>query len=204
MSLALVAHQVANRPPAGSMSLRVTAIDGHGGAGKSTLANRIAHALGDAPIVHTDEFASWEEPLDWWPRLLEQVLEPLAAGKHARYQRYDWKARQLREWIDVPRGAHLVIEGVSASRLAFRPYLCFSIWVDTPRNVCLARGLARDGDDALGQWQQWIADEDRYVERETPDRHADLIVAGAPTLEHDPDHEVIVLREEPTRGAGRP
>ncbi len=46
-----------------------------------------------------------------------------------------------------------------------------------------------------------MADEDRYVVLEAPDRRADLIVDGAPTLEHDPEHEVIVLRrdEEPPR-----
>jgi cytidylate kinase len=38
------------------MPVRVTAIDGHGGAGKSTLADRIATALGDAPIVHNQSF----------------------------------------------------------------------------------------------------------------------------------------------------
>jgi uridine kinase len=195
MSIERVAQQVASRPPARSMPVRVTAIDGHGGAGKSTLAARIATVLGDAPIVHTDDFASWEEPLDWWPRLLEQVLLPLAAGEPAAYQRYDWTRHELSEWIDVPCGSHVVIEGVSSSRLAFRPYLGFAIWVETPRDVCLARGLARDGDDMLGQWEQWIADEDRYVERDDPVGYADLIIAGTQTIDYDPDHEVIVLRQ---------
>jgi hypothetical protein len=37
----------------------------------------------------------------------------------------------------------------------------------------------------LSQWRRWMADEDRYVEREAPDRRADLVV-DAPTIEHDP------------------
>jgi chloramphenicol 3-O-phosphotransferase len=127
MSLELVARQVANGPPAGSMPVRVTAIDGHGGAGKSTLADRIATALGDAPIVHTDAFASREEPCAWWPRRLEQVLRPLGAGEPARYQRYDWTRHELSEWIDIACGAHVVLEGVSSSRLMFRPYVWFAI-----------------------------------------------------------------------------
>lgn len=200
MSLERVARQVESRPPAGSMPVRVTAIDGHGGAGKSTLADRIATALGDAPIVHTDDFASWEDPFVWWPRLLEQVLRPLGAGKPARYQRYDWTRHALSEWIDVACGANVVLEGVSSSRLAFRPYVCFAIWVETPRDVCLARGLARDGDDMRGYWERWIAEEDRYIEREAPDRYADLIVAGAPKIDCDPDREVVVLREESRLG----
>ena len=175
------------------MPVRVTAIDGPGGAGKSSLAARIAAALGNAPVVHTDDFASWEQPLDWWPRLLEQVLVPLAAGENACYQRYDWSKRRLQEWIEVPRGPYVVIEGISSSRRAFRPYLSFSIWVDTPRATRLARGLDRDGESMRLQWEQWMTDEDRYVELEAPDQHADLIVCGAPTMQHDPDDEVIAL-----------
>jgi uridine kinase len=148
-----------------------------------------------APIVHTDDFASWEEPLEWWPRLLEQVLVPLAEGNAARYQRYDWTRHQLGEWVDLESDMCVVLEGVSAGRVAFRPYLSFVIWVETPRDVCLARGLERDGADMLSDWERWIADEDRYIERESPERYADLVVAGTPTIEHDPDREVVVLRE---------
>ena len=60
------------------MSTRIVAIDGHGGAGKSTLAEELAGELGSAQIVHTDDFASWGFPLDWWPRLLDEVLEPVS------------------------------------------------------------------------------------------------------------------------------
>src|SRR5437879_2186912 len=71
-------------------------------------------------------FASWEEPLDWWPRLLEQVLRPLADGNVLRYQRYDWTLHQLGEWVDVAVCAYVVLEGVSSSRDAFQPYLSFA------------------------------------------------------------------------------
>jgi predicted kinase len=45
---------------------RIVAVDGHGGAGKSSLAQLLSAELG-APVVHTDDFASWDNPLDWWP-----------------------------------------------------------------------------------------------------------------------------------------
>ncbi len=162
------------------MPVSVVAIDGRGGAGKSTLARHLAVALGGAPVVHTDDFASWEEPLDWWPRLLEQVLVPLATDGVAHYQRYDWEKRELDNWIDVS-GAHVVLEGVTANRAAFRPYLAFAIWVETPRALCLARGIERDGEAMRAQWDAWMAAEDQYIERESPREHADLVVAGAPT-----------------------
>jgi uridine kinase len=185
--------------PPDSMAVRVIAVDGHGGSGKTTLAERLAMFLG-APIVHTDDFASWEEPINWWPRLLEQVLRPLAARNAVRYQRYDWTLHQLGEWVELAADAYVVLEGVSASRDAFRPYLSFAIWLETPRETCLARGIERDGADMLSQWHQWMADEDRYVELEQPRLRADLVVAGAPALEHDPEREIVVMREGPALG----
>ena len=58
--------------------LRLVAVDGPGGAGKSTFAKELSEAAGAAPVVHTDDFAAADNPIDWWPRLLEQVIEPLA------------------------------------------------------------------------------------------------------------------------------
>src|ERR1700693_6281114 len=58
---------------------KLVGIDGHGGSGKSTLAELLAVHLG-AEIIHTDDFASWDNPKDWWPSLIRLVLQPLADG----------------------------------------------------------------------------------------------------------------------------
>jgi len=162
-----------------SRPVAVTAVDGPGGAGKSTFASRLADALGGVPIVHTDDFASWDQPLVWWPRLIEQVLQPLATGTRARYQRYNWVTRSLDDWIDID-ARHIILEGVGANRLAFAPYVTFAIWIDTPRAVRLARGLERDGAAMAEQWSIWMAAEDDYIERESPDARADLVISGDP------------------------
>jgi len=160
------------------MRTRIIAVDGLGGAGKSTLASSLAVTLGDAPVIRTDDFASWDNPLDWWPRLLSQVLSPLSHDCPAHYQRYDWETKELAEWIDVPPSKHIILEGVSASREAFRPYLAFSVWVETPREDRLRRGLERDGEEAFSNWREWMAREDEYIEREQPQSHVDLVVSG--------------------------
>jgi hypothetical protein len=72
-----------------------------------------------------------------------------------------------------------VIEGVSASREAFRPYPTLAVWVQTDRDERLRRGLAQDGRGALGQWREWMAREDVYIRRERPDSTADVVVSGA-------------------------
>ena len=155
---------------------RIVAVDGPGGAGKTSLAEWLAAQL-DAPVVHTDDFASWENPVEWWPELIAHALEPLAAGEPARYRPTSWGAEQ-REPLVIEPAEFVILEGVTASREAFRPYLAYSIWIDTPRGLRLKRGLDRDGAEALDEWEKWIAGEDRYVARERPAERADCVLRG--------------------------
>jgi uridine kinase len=78
----------------------------------------------------------------------------------------------------VPVTPFLVLEGVSASRAAFAPYLAFRVWVSTSRQERLRRGLERDGQDAIALWREWMAREDEYIAAERPHERADLIVSG--------------------------
>lgn len=158
------------------MTTRVIAVDGPGGAGKSTLASCLAREL-DAAIVSTDDFASWANPIDWWPDLIEKVLAPLAAGRNVQYTPTSWGGPPKGDVIIQPGGT-VLLEGVGASREAFRPYLTYSIWIETPRELRLRRGLARDGEDARDDWDRWMAAEDAYVERERPAEHADVVLPG--------------------------
>jgi uridine kinase len=165
----------ASRAPA-PMTTRIIAVDGPGGAGKSTLARLLAAELG-AVVVRTDDFASWDNPVDWWPDLIERVLEPLSVGRLARFQPTSWGGEE-RSPVVVAPAELVVLEGVTASREAFRPYLAYAIWIETPRALRLARGLERDGEGARADWERWMAAEDRYVEREQPAEHADLVLPG--------------------------
>jgi hypothetical protein len=100
------------------MTTRIVAIDGPGGAGKSSLAAYIAREL-DAPIIHTDDFASWENPVNWWPELIEKVLKPLAAGRPACYMPTSWGGPERKQVVVEP-AEFVLLEGVTASRDAFR------------------------------------------------------------------------------------
>lgn len=171
---------------------RLVGVDGCGGSGKSTFAKRLAEHLKAEAIIHTDDFASWENPVDWWPRLLKQVVEPLSKGETAHWQRYDWEAKRLAEWHDTEPGGVVVIEGVTATQKAWREFLVYSIWIECSRDLRLERGLERDGKEAHGLWEEWMAEEDEYVEKENPKAHADLIVDGASSAEN-PENEFIKL-----------
>jgi len=177
-----VLEAVRSARPALGMSTSVVAVDGYGGAGKSTLAARLGELLAAqgvrVDLVHTDDFASADNPLNWWPRLISQVLQPLRAGAAARYQRYDWDLGRLAEWHTIEPGGLILLEGVSASRNAFRPYLGLAVWIETPADERLRRGLERDGEQARDQWRQWMADETAWGEAERPWTRADVVVSG--------------------------
>lgn len=173
-----LAAQILESKPPGKMHTRIVAVDGCGGAGKSTLAAKLAIYFKNCAVIHTDDFASWENSLDWFPRMMEQVLLPLKDNKNAIYQRYDWNEKKLMNWITVCPQPIIIIEGVSSSRKEFRPFLSFSIFVKTDKETRLQRGLERDGLQAKEQWLKWMNSEDEYIARDNPEGFANIIVSG--------------------------
>ncbi|MFD1079860.1 hypothetical protein ACFQ29_42070, partial [Longispora fulva] len=86
---------------AGRSETRWVGIDGLGASGKTTLAATVAAALPGSVVVHVDDFArpsveTWERD-----RFVAQVLEPLAVGRPARYERWDWASDASLGWVDV-------------------------------------------------------------------------------------------------------
>jgi uridine kinase len=161
-------------------AVRFVGVDGLGGAGKTTFATRLAAAANGAPVVHTDDFASHDVPLDWAARFLDEVIDPLLAGRPATFYPYDWVARRPAPApLTIEPAPIVVIEGVSATRAAWRDRLALRIWVECPRDLRLQRGLARDGEALREFWRSWMAAEDDYVATENPRAHADLVIDGA-------------------------
>ena len=173
--------------------MRLVGIDGCGGAGKSTFAARLARALDNAPVIHTDDFASHDVPTEWWPRMLQVVIEPLLRGEPASYRPYDWHTRHFADTgITVESKSVVIIEGVGATRKAWRDRLALRVWVDCPRHLRLQRGIERDGEELRDYWREWMRAEDDYVAAEQPYAYADVIVDGAAQA-RDPEAEYVVL-----------
>jgi uridine kinase len=165
---------------------RFIAIDGHGGSGKSTLAETLATEF-DAEIIHTDDFASYENNRTWWPLIVEHVFKPIKHGaKTLNYPRSKWSENHNPEpVVDQPVTKVMILEGVSALRTEFRQYIDFGIFVDTPEEVFLQRGFERDqGQDSKSDeelrkiWQAWRKEELEYMRCDNPKDYADLIVDG--------------------------
>lgn len=172
------------------------AVDGLGGAGKSTLASALASDLNKTgqhvEIVHFDDFylqskirpsgVGAEKPVGGdfdWQRLRDQVLIPLRDGLPATYERYDWNKDALAERIQVLPNVIVIVEGVGSSRIELASFYDLRVWVDCPRQLRLNRGIARDGEHSRERWElDWMPSEDRYLSEHRPDKNADVIVSG--------------------------
>jgi uridine kinase len=113
-----------------------------------------------------------------WRRLTEQVLEPLAAGRPARYQVYDWQAGRFDRWVDVAVPTVLVVEGVGAAAGPVDGYASLRVWVEAPEDERLARGVARDGEELRDEWLRWTGREAAHFERDRTRERADVLVDG--------------------------
>ena len=167
----------------------LVAIDGGGGAGKSTLARGISEEFaGFVSTVRCDDFyrpldssacspaVAYEKYFDW-RRLRDEALLPLRAGKTARYQRYDWSTDRLAEWIELEPREIVVLEGVFSMRPELRDLIDVAIFIETPRDERIHRMASRPQTDS--SWmERWLAAEDWYFEQVAAHRSADLILEG--------------------------
>jgi uridine kinase len=176
--------EVARRVSASAPRLgdvRLVVVDGPAGSGKTTYATALSAALGAAPVVHMDDlFGGWAGALvpDVWQRLETQVLAPLREGRAARYRMYDWDADEFGGWVDVPRHAVLVLEGVGAAARAVDPWAVLRVWVEVPAELRLARGLDRDGIAMREHWVRFAEVEDAHFATDEKKRRADVLVDG--------------------------
>jgi len=158
-------------------------VDGRGGSGKSTLAKQLASS--SMTIIVGDD---WFEPLTgearWGDfnehRFATDVLDPIRAGVPPAARAYDWSLGRI---VD---GGRFLIDHVA---IVERCYLLgsgvewdVSIWIETPRSVCLERALARELVERprlVHVWTTiWQPQEDAYIARVKPTLIADIVLDG--------------------------
>ncbi len=167
-------------------------IDGRGGAGKSTLANKLKEGLEKCQIIQMDDFylpsgkRTRAEDYNFdWKRLEVEVLLPLTSEATSKYQIYDWGKDELGEWQDVQTGGIVIIEGCYSIRFELLKYYDLTIWIEIDRDKAIERGIKRDIDnekpaDIEVKIEQWKNDfqplEDRYINEHNPKSYADMII----------------------------
>lgn len=158
---------------------RVLLLDGPSGAGKTTIARRLAERLGATPIHVEHFYPGWEglaAGADW---LVAGVLEPWSRGEAVRLREWDWHRGGFRDGALLAPGGDLVVEGCGAISRGSVPFATLSVWVDAAEPLRRARATTRDGDDSW--WDGWRRQERAFAEREGSRGLADRILDGSTT-----------------------
>jgi uridine kinase len=166
------------------------AVDGRGGSGKTTLAKLLSEKL-EAEIIHTDDFSGWDNPLNWYLEIIKEVFEPVQNGAESlSYQPASWWENHQPDPVkDQPVTNIMILEGVSSSRSEFSDYISLSIFVDTPQEECLRRGVERDKstgkseEELVKMWKEWTEEENKYFDKDNPKVKADVVIVGTKPFE---------------------
>ena len=164
----------------------IIAIDGFGGAGKSTLAKALHTELQSSTIIEVDDFYLFGVSSDAdksnfdRARLVCQVLEPLKQGKTARYQKSIDKDNPLSDYFDVPQVDYLILEGVSSFHPDVAEYIDYNIWLDVSADEAKRRMIDRDkskGQDHGEEfWSHHTDSYQAYKDRYHPEAKANLTI----------------------------
>jgi uridine kinase len=187
------------RRPARLGRVRLVAVDGPTGAGKTMFAGRLSRAVREAgtsvAVVHTDELLDgWEDQFTFWRRLEATVLAPIERGEPGRHPVYDWALGRFALRREVPVPDVLIVEGSTAARPEVYPRLSLSVFLTADPRVRLARVLARDGPAIEAQLRRWSAAEDAFFAAARTAEHADRLVDAVTPVGHDPECGYVRLR----------
>ncbi|MEV7630933.1 hypothetical protein AB0N64_00840 [Microbacterium sp. NPDC089318] len=163
-----------------SASNPVVVIDGRSGAGKSSLAARVARAW---PLTTPVQLLALDSVYPGWNGLErgaeiahESVLRPHGRGLIGIWRRWDWEREEEAEAHAVDPALGLVVEGCGALTPASAALADVTVWVDGPRDSRRRRALERDGDGFRSHWDMWAAQEDAHIARHEPQRLAQLSI----------------------------
>ena len=163
----------------------IIAISGFGGAGKSTLAEKLHQELVGSQIISIDSFSThkWRRNADWdnfdRSRFAEAVLIPARENQFPlKYVHEPWPGNP-EETKTVPRVDCIIVEGCSIFHPDLIEYYDYKIWVDCSLEEATKRGMWRDRHVHKNEqdyyWQNiWMPNERDFFEKYQPDKVADI------------------------------
>ncbi len=163
----------------------VLAIDGRCGAGKSTLAKELAEKTG-AALIHADDFfiplkkrsacgISSGINLDE-ERFQKEVLLPLSLKKDLCYGIFDCKTQKIREYVSVPAGSSVILEGSYTLYPPFRFAYTHTLFLKISKEEQRRRLLLREGKRAEAFFERWIPLEEEYFVKYSLPRDEDFLL----------------------------
>ncbi|MEH1165164.1 hypothetical protein V6V47_07235 [Micromonospora sp. CPCC 205539] len=167
---------------------KLIGVEGFGGVGKSVFAERLGEMLGEAHLVHLDEFlieglVSDEDKSDFnRGELARRVLQPALRGGLRGYQTLIGADGGPGRWVPVPNVRYLIVEGVSAYHAELWQFYDLRIWVDAPMAVARERAKQRDVQSGIYDrdlWDAWERSEISYKAKYTPHLTCDVVYDNA-------------------------
>src|SRR6266699_327743 len=169
----------------------VVAIDGRNVSGKTTVAAAVAQAIGAVIVPCDDFFAASVSDAEWdrrtpeqragdaidWRRLRREAIDPLRAGRTARWYAFDFLAGPRRDGTyplqttptkRVPKRI-VVLDGAYSARPELADVLDLSVLVEAAVTTRETRLAAREAPEFLRQWHaRWDLAEEHYFGRVRP------------------------------------
>ena len=183
----------------------VIGIAGCSGSGKTTLARELANQL-DATLFPLDLYyrdlsqfpldsrakRNFDHPDSLESELIVEHVRALADGKTIQRPVYDFKthSRVAGAFDTITPAGVVIVEGILALHFAeLKPLYTFSIYVDAPHDVCLARRIHRDMRER-GRTEESVREQFEATARPMADLYvtpsaatASLIVEGTDALD---------------------
>lgn len=176
-----------DRPP-------IVGISGHGGAGKSTLADRLITDLGGTPeqVIRTDCFYAVDAgpssglfDLHDWTALFD-LLHRIRVTADSTRLVYSVRTYDGAEGAcDVPMPPVVLVEGIRVIRPETMMFLDLAVWIDLAPERAGLRAVERnrgqgDSSDELDLWRtKWIPEAHDYAQLVGPERLADVLIEAA-------------------------
>ena len=140
--------------------MTLLAIDGPAGAGKTTLAAKLAAEYSvnsTVRTIHMDElYNGWNDALGKsLTDALQGIIAAYVSGVEHTIKIFNWRTMKFdREELIVPTD-YLILEGVGAAQKVVRDAGAITYWLDIDAETGLKRVLARDGAHIEKEMRQW-------------------------------------------------
>lgn len=173
----------------------LVAIDGFGGAGKSSLARALIAEIGGARHIEFDWFHFPRDQVQAdirfdFERFKEEVVNPFYEGSsELQIRKYNWgyladKPEELeKDSVRLGGVSILIVEGVMTLHEQLSEVIDLKIWVGADAKESRKRGIKRDiheyglkEENVIPAWKEWADWENKCLQLDDRRKRADLVI----------------------------